>query len=158
MAYYVLYHSPVGCLYVEENNGAITRLSFSMLPENKCTATAQLTPLLKRAAQELDQYFRGCRQKFDLPLAPQGTPFMKKVWRQLCQIPYGRTVSYQDVAVQIGHPRACRAVGLANNHNPIAIFIPCHRVIGKNGSLVGFGGGLEIKKYLLTLEKEHFHA
>jgi len=154
----MLYHSPIGCLYVEEKQGAITRLSFSMPPENKCTATAHQTPLLKRAALELDQYFSGCRQKFDLPLAPQGTPFMQKVWQQLCAIPYAQTACYQDIAIRIGHPGACRAVGLANNRNPIAVFIPCHRVIGKNGSLVGFGGGLEIKKYLLTLEKEHFHA
>jgi methylated-DNA-[protein]-cysteine S-methyltransferase len=90
---------------------------------------------------------------FDFPLAPQGTPFQQQVWRALCDIPYGETTSYGELARRIGNPNAVRAVGLANGSNPIAIIIPCHRVIGSNGSLTGYGGGLPIKKALLALER-----
>ena len=94
----------------------------------------------------------GKRKSFDLPLKPEGTEFQKKVWNALLDIPYGETRSYKDIAVAIGNPKACRAVGMANNRNPISIIIPCHRVIGANGSLVGYGGGLPIKIELLNLE------
>ncbi|MDO5305693.1 MAG: methylated-DNA--[protein]-cysteine S-methyltransferase, partial [bacterium] len=92
------------------------------------------------------------RTVFNLKLAPKGTPFQKKVWAELLKIPYGKTVSYQDIAVSIGNPDACRAVGMANNKNPIPIFIPCHRVIGKNGNLTGYAGGLDCKQALLEIE------
>jgi methylated-DNA-[protein]-cysteine S-methyltransferase len=112
------------------------------------------TPLLKKAAQELQEYFIGKRKRFDLPLSPQGTDFQQKVWKALQDIPYGAVCSYKDIARAIGNEKACRAVGGANNKNPISIIIPCHRVIGANGSLVGYGGGIEIKKQLLALEQK----
>ncbi len=113
------------------------------------------TPLLLRAARELQEYFAGQRRQFDLPLAPQGTPFQQKVWRALRQIPYGQTASYKQIAQAIGRPTACRAVGGANNKNPLPIFIPCHRVIGAGGALIGYAGGLGLKQGLLTLETQH---
>jgi methylated-DNA-[protein]-cysteine S-methyltransferase len=105
-----------------------------------------------QAARQLDLYFHGRLRSFDIPLAPQGTPFQLRVWRKLLRIPYGETRSYLDVAESLGEPRAVRAVGAANGRNPIAIVIPCHRVIGSNGSLTGYGGGIQIKARLLALE------
>jgi methylated-DNA-[protein]-cysteine S-methyltransferase len=102
---------------------------------------------------QLDQYFQGGRRDFDLPLAPHGTPFQQKVWRALLDIPYGETISYGELAARIGQRSASRAVGLANGSNPISIVIPCHRVIGANGKLTGYGGGLPIKQQLLSLER-----
>ena len=104
-------------------------------------------------AAQLAEYFAGERKEFDLPLAPRGTEFQMGVWEALKGIPYGETRSYQDIAITIGNPKACRAVGAANGRNPIPIIIPCHRVIGKNDGLVGFGGGLGIKSHLLGLER-----
>jgi methylated-DNA-[protein]-cysteine S-methyltransferase len=109
--------------------------------------------LLKEPVKQLTAYFAGRLRAFDVPLAPQGTPFQKEVWRSLCDIPYGDTTSYGELARRIGNPKAVRAVGLANGSNPISIIIPCHRVIGSNGSLVGYGGGLPIKQALLALER-----
>lgn len=106
-----------------------------------------------QAARELTEYFAGMRTVFDVPLHEQGTPFQKRVWAALRTIPYGETRSYGQIAAQIGNPKGARAVGMADNRNPIMIFTPCHRVIGADGSLVGFGGGLPMKKYLLELEK-----
>lgn len=109
-------------------------------------------PLLDRARQQLDEYFAGERRRFDLPLAPQGTPFQRQVWETLATIGYGQTLSYGQLAARIGRPSASRAVGAANGRNPIPIVLPCHRVIGANGSLTGFGGGLPTKQFLLRLE------
>lgn len=105
------------------------------------------------AISQLHSYFAGELQQFHLPLAPQGTPFQLNVWKHLCEIPYGETVSYGELARRIGNPNASRAVGLANGSNPIPIVIPCHRVIGSNGKLTGYGGGLPIKEKLLALER-----
>jgi len=102
---------------------------------------------------QLTEYFAGERQRFELPLAPEGTPFQQRVWRELQDIPYGATISYGQLAARIGQPTASRAVGLANGSNPLAIVIPCHRVIGANGTLTGYGGGLPIKERLLALER-----
>lgn len=113
------------------------------------------TLLLRRAARQLEEYFAGKRTIFDLPLAPQGTPFQQDVWHALCTVPYGKTASYGQIAARIGRPKACRAVGMANHTNPIPIFIPCHRIIGANGNLTGYGGGLDIKRALLALEAAH---
>jgi len=113
----------------------------------------QETPLIKKAARQFSEYFDGKRKTFDLPLIMRGTAFQKKVWKALQNIPYGKTVSYGEIAAKIGNPKACRAVGMANNRNPISIIVPCHRVIGHNGSLTGYGGGLELKQKLLELEK-----
>jgi len=102
---------------------------------------------------QLTEYFAGQRQRFELPLAPEGTPFQQRVWRELQEVPYGVTISYGQLAARIGRPTASRAVGLANGSNPLAIVIPCHRVIGANGTLTGYGGGLPIKERLLALER-----
>ena len=111
----------------------------------------------KRAFDELEQqlraYFSGELENFTVPLSPEGTPFQQKVWSELLKIPYGETISYGELARRIGNPNASRAVGLANGSNPIPIIIPCHRVIGSNGKLTGYGGGLPIKEKLLALEK-----
>ena len=103
-------------------------------------------------SEQLDAYFAGDREDFDLALAPHGTPFQQRVWEELTRIPYGETISYSELARRLGDPKLVRAVGLANGRNPISIVIPCHRVIGADGSLVGYGGGLERKKWLLEHE------
>ncbi len=143
------YETPIGVVCIEESENAITGLRFH---EEKDPMETE-TPLLKEAGRQLKEYFEKKRKVFDLPLKPEGTNFQKRVWAALCTIPYGQTRSYGEIAKQIGNEKACRAVGGANNKNPIMIFIPCHRVIGANGSLVGFGGGLPAKKYMLELEK-----
>ena len=110
---------------------------------------------LHAAARELDEYFAGTRQAFDVPLHPSGTPFQLEVWGALLAIPYGQTVSYADIARRIRRPRAVRAVGAANGANPLSIFVPCHRVIGSHGDLIGYGGGLPAKRWLLAHERKH---
>ena len=112
------------------------------------------TPLIKKAASQLFEYLNGKRMKFDLPLLKDGTDFQISVWNELLKIPYGETRSYKDIAVAINNEKAVRAVGMANNRNKISIFIPCHRVIGSSKKLIGYGGGLEIKEFLLNLEKK----
>jgi len=109
--------------------------------------------VLADAATQLHEYFSGTRRDFDLDLAPQGTEFQTKVWAALAEIPYGTTATYGEIAAQVGNPKASRAVGMANNRNPIALIIPCHRVIGSSGKLVGYGGGLPTKEFLLDLER-----
>lgn len=109
-------------------------------------------PLLQRAEQQLREYFAGTRRSFDLPLAPQGTPFQRRVWQALETISYGQTLSYGQLAASLGSPTASRAVGAANGRNPLPIVVPCHRVIGASGALTGFGGGLPTKQFLLELE------
>ena len=109
-------------------------------------------PVLEQAARELEEYFAGKRREFTVPLAPKGTEFQQKVWAALREIPYGTTVSYKDIAVRVGKPGAAIAVGQANSRNPIPIIIPCHRVIGTNGKLVGYTGGMHIKEALLAVE------
>jgi len=107
---------------------------------------------LRQARQQLEEYFAGLRTQFDLPLHPLGTPFQQEVWWELARIPYGCTISYGELARRIDHPQAVRAVGAANGRNPLPIILPCHRVIGANGSLTGFGGGLPTKRFLLSME------
>jgi len=111
--------------------------------------------LTDKTASELKEYFSGRRKSFDIPLAPQGTQFQRNVWDALCQIPYGETRTYKEIAKAIGKPNASRAVGMANNKNSILLLIPCHRVIGSNGSLVGYAGGIDIKEKLLQLEQNN---
>ena len=146
------YDSPVGKLIIGEENGAITRVTWTQLPKNYLQ---EETALILKCKKQLDEYFRGERKAFDLPLAPKGTEFQKKVWSALQEISYGEVRSYKDIAVAVDSPKGCQAVGGANGKNPIAIIIPCHRVIGKNGKLVGYAGGMENKKFLLELEKSH---
>lgn len=110
------------------------------------------TPLSKKTKKELTEYLDGKRESFDVPIKPMGTEFQEKVWRALCDIPYGEVRTYKDIAEAVGSPRGFRAVGLANNRNPLMIVVPCHRVIGANGKLVGYAGGLDMKTSLLALE------
>jgi len=144
------YQSPIGPLYIAERDGAITHLVFKPIV-GQAPQTAQ-TPLLKRAKEQLDAYFAGKLQDFDLPLTPQGTDFQMRCWQTLQTIPYGVTWSYKQLAEAADCPKGYRAVGLANNRNPISIFIPCHRVVGASGKLIGYGGGLSNKEFLLKLE------
>ncbi len=136
-------HSLVAVLWQNE------KLNRVILPD---LIQDDLHPVLLSAKQQLEEYFQGQRKVFDVPLDFQGTPFQKQVWQALLTIPFGETRSYQEIAVQIGNPMAVRAVGAANGRNPISIIAPCHRVIGSNGRLVGFAGGLENKKILLQIE------
>ncbi|OAA90445.1 methylated-DNA--[protein]-cysteine S-methyltransferase [Clostridium ljungdahlii] len=147
------YETKIGKIGIAENGKAITHISFGKM--NLQDICINETPLLKNAGNQLQEYLEGKRKKFDLPLEPQGTEFQKKVWNALQEIPYGKTFSYKDVAQNIGNIKACRAVGMANNKNPIPICIPCHRVIGSNGKLVGYAGGLDIKEKLLEIEKQN---
>lgn len=154
MKYLFYYDSEIGRVCIGEEDNYITNLYFR--DENGIKDfEVKETPLIKEAKRQLDEYFAGDRKEFDLPLKAIGTDFQEKVWKELQEIPYGETKSYGDIAASIGIPKGPRAVGLANNRNPISIFIPCHRVIGKNGKLVGYGGGLDLKEFLLDLEKKH---
>ncbi len=151
------YVSPVGTLKIEASETGICAIHF--LGEMEASQEDLSIPshfLLEQAAEELDEYFKGERYQFTLPFTLKGTPFQCKVWEALQLIPYGTTCSYGDIAAIIGKPKACRAVGGANNANPLPILIPCHRVIGSRGSLVGYGGGLKIKKKLLELEQGEY--
>lgn len=144
----LLYPSPVGALALTCEDGAVTALRRAMQPVDEGMHDA-LTRLVFR---QLDAYFAGIRREFDVPLRPSGTLFQKAVWAALRQIPYGETRTYQDIAEAVGRPKAYRAVGMANHCNPIYILIPCHRVIGADGTLTGYGGGLDMKRALLELE------
>jgi methylated-DNA-[protein]-cysteine S-methyltransferase len=142
------YQSPVGLLLIESNDEKITVVNF-----NKSNKLEEIpTAVIDQCILQLDEYFFEGRKFFDLELAPVGSTFQLKVWNELQLIPYGKTISYEALAVSVGDIRSIRAVGLANGQNPIAIIIPCHRVIGKNGDLVGYGGGLENKVWLLEHE------
>lgn len=149
---YFIYPTPMGRITLASNGEAITHLMFGAVElEGIQTPTA----LMNEAANQVQEYLAGKRKAFELPLEPAGTEFQQRVWQALKTIPYGETRTYQDVARMIGNPKALRAVGGANNKNPLPIFIPCHRVIGANGDLVGYAAGLKIKKFLLELEQAH---
>ena len=153
MKYYDIYECSLGNLGIAEENGRITDLWFADQEDKWPQVEVQEeTALLARAKIQLDEYFEGERKQFELPLNPSGTEFQCKVWRALEEIPYGETRSYKEIAEAVGSPKGFRAVGLANNKNPIAIIIPCHRVVGADKSLVGYGGGLDLKVALLALE------
>jgi methylated-DNA-[protein]-cysteine S-methyltransferase len=147
------YDYPAGRIGIAEADGAICRVFFGAEQPPAGFAAAE-TPLIKKAAAQLAEYFDGRRNQFDLPLALRGTEFQVAVWKALQTIPYGATCCYADIAAKIGRPKAVRAVGMANNRNPIVIMVPCHRVIGKDGGLTGYGGGLPLKQLLLDLEKQ----
>ncbi|MCL2474943.1 MAG: methylated-DNA--[protein]-cysteine S-methyltransferase [Chloroflexi bacterium] len=148
------YRTDLGNTWIAEEDGYITRIFLHRESTPLAEASYQETAVLKEAYQQLTEYLNGTRQDFTLPLKPQGTPFQIKVWYALLNIPYGNTASYQDVAITIGNERAARAIGSANRLNPLPIFLPCHRVIGKNGSLVGYSEGLHFKTCLLELERK----
>jgi methylated-DNA-[protein]-cysteine S-methyltransferase len=141
--------SPVGRLKIEADDRSITGI---WLNAKGAVTPGRASGVLAELERQLDAYFSGASKAFDLPLAPKGTPFQVEVWTALQTIPYGATCSYGDIAKQIGRADAVRAVGAANGQNPIPIVIPCHRVIGANGSLTGFGGGLPMKQWLLAHE------
>ncbi|WP_312645083.1 methylated-DNA--[protein]-cysteine S-methyltransferase [Hydrogenoanaerobacterium sp.] len=148
------YNTEIGKIAIVEEKGFITNLYFETdcIPQREELQHSE-TDVLKEAHRQLQAYLTGELRRFSLPLSPTGTPFMQCVWQSLCEIPYGETASYKQVAAKVGNVKACRAVGLANNKNPIPLFIPCHRVVGADGKLVGYRGGLELKKKLLCLEK-----
>lgn len=138
--------TPIGPLTLEADENAVTAIRFS------AGGAQDASPLLDAAEAQLREYFAGARRTFDLPLAPHGTTFQQRVWTASRTIPYGETRTYGELAAAIDSPNASRAVGMANHRNPIPIIIPCHRVIGANGTLTGYAGGLEIKRRLLALE------
>lgn len=144
----------IGRIGIAEENGTITNLYFEshIIPQN---VQLRETDVIKEAFRELHAYLAGDLKSFSIPLAPCGTDFMNRVWTILRGIPYGKTASYKEIAIAAGSPMAYRAVGLANNRNPIPIFIPCHRIIGADGKLTGYRGGLAVKRVLLDLEKRH---
>ncbi|WP_312837095.1 methylated-DNA--[protein]-cysteine S-methyltransferase [Pantoea sp.] len=156
MFHFKTINTPVGVLTLVASDAGLA----AILWENELPKHLRLRPLnqddnhplLCEAERQLNEYFNGTRQRFDLPLDFAGTEFQKKVWQALVSIPFGETRSYRQIAEQIGHPAAVRAVGAANGRNPISIVAPCHRVIGANGKLTGFAGGLEVKAFLLELE------
>jgi methylated-DNA-[protein]-cysteine S-methyltransferase len=154
MKQYCYYKSPIGKLLLIGTDGVVEKLHFANSSEQNRIGTDWVNDEkgFTETLHQLTEYFSGDRHSFDLELAPKGTPFQEQVWRELQQIPYGKTASYGEIAGRVGNPKASRAVGMANNKNPIPIIIPCHRVIGKDGSLTGFGGGLDVKKQLLELE------
>lgn len=167
------YNTRIGRIAIADNGRAIVRLAFvkgdgtgtavrqvkddtgSWQAENGETFAVRETPLIKEATGQLNEYLEGNRRVFDIPLDLDGTPFQKAVWDALLEIPYGETRSYGEIAERIGNPKAARAVGMANNRNPAAIFVPCHRVIGADGRLVGYASGVDIKEKLLDLEQMH---
>jgi len=161
MKYVYLYNTEIkelGTLGIGAIEDKITDLFFEYEIENvkkNKNYVIKETSLIKKAASQLFEYLNGKRMEFDLPLLKDGTDFQISVWNELLKIPYGETRSYKDIAVAINNEKAVRAVGMANNRNKISIFIPCHRVIGSNKKLVGYGGGLEIKEFLLNLEKKN---
>jgi methylated-DNA-[protein]-cysteine S-methyltransferase len=150
------YLSPIGLIQIQGTTTHITHIQFAHgTVETQCIASGPQTwSLGKHAIQQLSEYFAGKRTEFTLPLHPQGSDFQQLVWNALQKIPYGQTRTYGEIALQIGNPKAARAVGLANNRNPLAIIIPCHRVIGANGNLTGYAGGLDCKAFLLNLEQK----
>jgi methylated-DNA-[protein]-cysteine S-methyltransferase len=148
--YIYFYDSPIGTLGIAEYENAISRVCFGK--ETPAGYTINETPLISKAVAQLSEYFAGKRKAFDLPLKFNGTEFQRWVWNALLAIPYGETRSYKEIAEYIGNPRACRAVGMANHRNPLAIIVPCHRVVEHGGGLGGYAGGLDVKRCLLGLE------
>ncbi len=158
MTYYAYCESPVGRLLLTSDGTALTGLYLPVKKHGPQTTASwerrDHLPVLRLAARQLCAYFDGTLREFELPLAPEGTAFQKTVWKELERIPFGATISYGELARRIGNANASRAVGLANGRNPISIVVPCHRVIGANGSLTGYGGGIERKDALLRHEAD----
>jgi methylated-DNA-[protein]-cysteine S-methyltransferase len=147
--------APIGPLLIAASEAGLREIRFHVSrPEAGCGSGWIEGPhvLLDAARRQLREYFQGRRTTFELPVAPEGTPFQRHVWGMLATIPYGQTISYAELASRVGRPGASRAVGAANGRNPLPIVLPCHRVIGADGSLTGFGGGLPLKRFLLELE------
>jgi methylated-DNA-[protein]-cysteine S-methyltransferase len=154
---YTVIDSPVGDLTLVVVHGRLVGLYMKLQrhsPELSTFGERQPPAAFSAVSEQLNEYFEGTRTRFDVPMALNGTPFQRRVWTALTEIPYGRTASYGELAARIGRPTASRAVGLANGKNPVGIIVPCHRVIGADGSLTGYGGGLERKQQLLAMERK----
>lgn len=147
MIYSQIISTPIGFLTLKADDSFLLSIEFG-----KACEIENPNSITELAAKELSEYFPGNRKEFTVPYKLCGTEFQKKVWQALTEIPYGKTASYEEIAVKIGNPKACRAVGMANNKNKLPIIIPCHRVIGKSGNLTGYAGGLDIKIFLLNIE------
>lgn len=146
------FNSPIGAIGISADEGRISRIFYV----GGSRAESENVPaVIALAKKQLEEYFKGARKSFELPIYQKGTPFQRAVWNELIKIPYGETVTYGEIAARVGNPRASRAVGMANNKNPIMIVVPCHRVIGKNGRLTGYAGGLDVKAALLELERQN---
>jgi len=158
MYFYDIISSPIGDLLLVASENGLKEIRFEAENQNfQIDQEWIFSPeKLQQVKRELNEYFTGERTSFSIPLSPEGTPFQKQIWKELQSIPYGKTCSYQDIANQIQKPNSCRAVGMANGKNPIPIIIPCHRIIGKNGKLVDYAGGLHKKLKLLQIEKANF--
>ncbi len=152
MEHFAIYETKFGFFEIGYSHDTIIFLE--KLHDTTINDFGKKTALTDKVFSQLLEYFEGKRKEFDFPYEMRGTDFQKKVWQALCDIPYGETRSYKDIAIAIGNPKACRAIGLANNKNPISIAVPCHRVIGSNGKLVGYAGGLDMKESLLNMEKK----
>ena len=150
--HYAVMNSPMGPLTVASTEKGIASIQFgNTLPEGVVAEPS----VIHETVEQLSEYFEGKRTQFELPLDVEGTDFQKSVWNELQRIPYGETRSYGEIAKAIGRPGAARAVGMANHENPLAVVIPCHRVVGSNGSLTGYAGGLHLKAQLLSIESRH---
>lgn len=158
------YSSPVGTLFIKSIDDTIEEILFInsvkgvKVDEKKIDFTAEPSPLLKQCIQQLEEYFRGTRKQFELAIHQDGTEFQKKVWEELLHIPFGATISYLTLSKQIGNAKAIRAVGTCNGKNRLCVIVPCHRVIGSNGDLIGYGGDLWRKKWLLDHEAKYAHG
>ncbi len=150
---FAIYETKFGYFKMEYVDGYIT--FFGKTFDEIVADFGTKTDLTDKAYSQLIEYFNGKRKTFDLPYKLNGTDFQKKVWSALCDIPYGETRSYKDIAIAVGNPKASRAIGMANNKNPITVIVPCHRVIGASGKLVGYAGGLAMKEFLLKMECGH---
>lgn len=158
--YKAFYRSPVGVLEIISDSHAITHIAFVRNEDKEIPAElGKYTPeVIKQCIAELEEYFAGTRKQFDVAIKLDGTDFQLRVWKELQKIPYGLTITYTEQALRLGDVKAIRAIGTCNGKNPIAIIVPCHRVIGLNGSLTGYAGGIEKKKWLLLHEQEHSDA
>jgi methylated-DNA-[protein]-cysteine S-methyltransferase len=155
----MFYESPAGCINIKISGGFINEINFVAKEEQVTTTSliiqAEDKSVFNKCRRQLDEYFSGQRKNFDLPLWQDGTVFQQKVWKALMQIPYGKTISYLQLAIQLGNVKATRAVAAANGRNQLSIIVPCHRVIGSDGSLTGYAGGLDRKKWLLNHENKY---
>lgn len=156
--YYTYYQSPVGMLKIGANEHVITEVTFVDKPEQVIHGEPGISDVIHQCTEELIEYFNGKRKVFTVPIHQQGTAFQQKVWGELIHIPFGKTISYLDLAKSVGDPKATRAVAAANGKNNIAIIVPCHRVIGSDKSLTGYGGGIQRKKWLLQHEFRIVHG
>ncbi|MCM1265706.1 MAG: methylated-DNA--[protein]-cysteine S-methyltransferase [Candidatus Gastranaerophilales bacterium] len=148
------YETKIGKLGIAEEYGLVTNICFMSVKQPMNCKLCE-TDIMKEAYTQLEEYFAGKRKEFDIPINPSGTSYQQQVWCELLKIPYGETRSYKDIAVAMGNDKSSRAVGNANNKNPIPIIIPCHRVIGSDNKPVGYAGGIDIKNFLLNIEKTH---